>query len=84
MMDCEGSVITAVNNNSDSGQTYSIRYRQGDSGSDVWIMNNNKTGLNVKSGEMALYSKDHVLIHLQHIMFTSAVSNLATRRHLQV
>lgn len=40
MMDCEGDVITTVNNmnnNDDSGQTYSIHYRQGDSGSDVMI-----------------------------------------------
>lgn len=56
MMDCEGDVITMVDNNNDSGGTYSIYYRQGDN--DVIQMvvnNNNKTGLNVKSDEMAHY-----------------------------
>lgn len=55
-MDCEGDVITMVDNNNDSGRTYSIYYRQGDN--DVIQMvvnNNNKTGLNVKSDEMAHY-----------------------------
>lgn len=59
MMDCEGDVITMVNNSKHSGQTYSIHYRHGDSGSDdhniQMIVNNNKMGLDGTSHQRIMF-----------------------------